>query len=35
MKEEKPHYGYYALPIFAALAGGSIVVGPLAQAFQE
>jgi len=21
MNEEKPHYGYYALPIFAAFAG--------------
>ena len=33
MKEEKPHYGYYALPIFAAFAGGGIVVGLLVAIF--
>lgn len=29
MKGDKPHYGYYALLMFAAFAGGSIVIGLL------
>lgn len=33
MREEKPHYGYYALPIFAAFAGAIIVAGLLVSIF--
>lgn len=33
MKQETPHYGYYALPIFAAFAGASIAVGLLVGIF--
>lgn len=32
-RKRKPHYGYYALPIFAVIAGGGIVVGLLAGIF--
>lgn len=35
IKEERPHYGHYALPIFAAFTRGGIVVGLLAQAFSR
>lgn len=33
LRGEKPHYGYYLLHIFAALAGGGIVVGLLVAIF--
>lgn len=33
MKRETPHYGYYALPIFAAFAGAIIMAGLLVSIF--